>query len=379
MRIAIDASNLSSGGGITHLENFLNNIDYNQKKFKKIYIWSSKNTLERIPDKHWLKKYNPNILNKNIIFRSFWQIFLSNREFRRAKIDILFVPGGNYIGSFRPYITMFRNLLPFSPQIISLYKSFTKRFKFKLLRISQLRTFRSSQGLIFLTDFAENHISKEIDLKKLRTIKIPHGINSNSLENNLRKDIKKSSGLFRLVYVSQFDVYKNQTFVLKALNEFCKKHKDIDIEINFVGKKDNQEYIIFKKNIKSHKNLKIIVNGIADNKNLNEILSNSDIAIFASNCENLPNTLIEYMSKGLPIISSSFGPMPEILRDAGLYFDLTNINSFIEKLELMVFDPTIRLNLAEKALNYAKEYSWSKCSIDTINFITKIKKDFEQI
>ena len=379
MRIAIDASNLSSGGGITHLENFLNNIDYNQKKFKEIYIWSSKNTLERIPDKHWLKKYNPNILNKNIIFRSFWQIFLSNQEFRRAQIDILFVPGGNYIGSFRPYITMFRNLLPFSPQIISLYKSFTIRIKFKLLRISQLKTFRASQGLIFLTDFAENYISKEIDLKKLKTIKIPHGINSNLLEINLRKDFKKSSGLFRLVYVSQFDVYKNQTFVLKALNEFCKKHKNIDIEINFVGKKDNQEYIIFKKNIKSQKNLKIIANGIADNKRLNEILSNSDIAIFASNCENLPNTLIEYMSKGLPIISSNFGPMPEVLKDAGLYFDLTNINSFIDKLELMVFDPTIRLKLSEKAFNYSKEYSWSKCSIDTINFITKIKKDFEQV
>ena len=150
---------------------------------------------------------------------------------------------------------MFRNLLPFSPQIISLYKSFTIRIKFKLLRISQLKTFRASQGLIFLTDFAENHISKEIDLKKLKTIKIPHGINSNLLEINLRKDFK-SSGLFRLVYVSQFDVYKNQTFVLKALNEFCKKHKDIDIEINFVGKKDNQEYIIFKKNIKSQKKFK---------------------------------------------------------------------------------------------------------------------------
>ena len=212
MRIAIDASNLSSGGGITHLENFLNNIDYNQKKFKEIYIWSSKNTLERIPDKHWLKKYSPNILNKNIIFRSFWQIFLSGREFRRAQIDILFVPGGNYIGSFRPYITMFRNLLPFSPQIISLYKSFTIRIKFKLLRISQLKTFRASQGLIFLTDFAENHISKEIDLKKLRTIKIPHGINSNLLEINLRKDFKKSSGLFRLVYVSQFDVLSHLLF-----------------------------------------------------------------------------------------------------------------------------------------------------------------------
>ena len=80
------------------------------------------------------------------------------------------------------------------------------------------------------------------------------------------------------------------------------------------------------------------------------------------------------MSKGLPIISSNFGPMPEVLKDAGLYFDLTNINSFIDKLELMVFDPTIRLKLSEKAFNYSKEYSWSKCSIDTINFITKIKK-----
>ena len=52
MRIAIDASNLSSGGGITHLENFLNNIDYNQKNLMR-FIFGHLKTL--------LKEFQTNI------------------------------------------------------------------------------------------------------------------------------------------------------------------------------------------------------------------------------------------------------------------------------------------------------------------------------
>ena len=50
-------------------------------------------------------------------------------------------------------------------------------------------------------------------------------------------------------------------------------------------------------------------------------LKNSDLFVFASSCENMPNTLLEAMSTGLPIACSFRGPMIEVLKDGGLYFN----------------------------------------------------------
>ena len=51
------------------------------------------------------------------------------------------------------------------------------------------------------------------------------------------------------------------------------------------------------------------------------LLADANLFVFASSCENMPNTLVEAMAIGLPIACSDRGPMPEVLRDGGVYFD----------------------------------------------------------
>ena len=45
------------------------------------------------------------------------------------------------------------------------------------------------------------------------------------------------------------------------------------------------------------------------------------MGIFASSCESSSCVLIENMASGLPIACSNRGPMPEVLKDGGVYFD----------------------------------------------------------
>ena len=63
------------------------------------------------------------------------------------------------------------------------------------------------------------------------------------------------------------------------------------------------------------KNVTIV--GSVDHNILPDFLSNCDLFIFGSSCENMPNTLVEGMASGLPILSSNRGPMPEILKMGG--------------------------------------------------------------
>ena len=66
-------------------------------------------------------------------------------------------------------------------------------------------------------------------------------------------------------------------------------------------------------------------NGVnAYNCDPHAVLKRAHLFVFASSCENMPNTLVEAMASGLPIACSDRGPMPEILRDGGTYFDPEN-------------------------------------------------------
>ena len=65
MIIGIDATNITQGGGITHIKNILNNSNEELLKLKKIIIWGNKETLKAIKKRKNIKKIQVyNIENK---------------------------------------------------------------------------------------------------------------------------------------------------------------------------------------------------------------------------------------------------------------------------------------------------------------------------
>jgi len=80
------------------------------------------------------------------------------------------------------------------------------------------------------------------------------------------------------------------------------------------------------------------------------------------------------MASGLPISCSDRGPMPEILKKGGLYFDPENINSIIDSLDKLILSDKLRSVKARLAYNNSLNYSWKKCSDQTFLFLKKIIK-----
>ena len=56
IRIAIDASNIRIGGGVTHLIEILREADPATHGFEKILIWACAATLAKLEDRPWLEK-----------------------------------------------------------------------------------------------------------------------------------------------------------------------------------------------------------------------------------------------------------------------------------------------------------------------------------
>ena len=101
-------------------------------------------------------------------------------------------------------------------------------------------------------------------------------------------------------------------------------------------------------------------------------LARADLFIFASSCENMPNTLVEAMAVGLPIACSNRGPMPEVLADGGVYFDPYNAISIANAVKQIIESPLLRLKIAQRAKNLSTQYSWTRCSQETWEFVTEV-------
>lgn len=95
--------------------------------------------------------------------------------------------------------------------------------------------------------------------------------------------------------------------------------------------------------------------------NVSEYLGASDYFVSASSSEGLPNTVMEALAVGLPVILSDIQPHLEILRynpEAGAEFDLGNINSLSESvMETVTLDYSNQRSAARSliAMNFSSD------------------------
>ena len=236
MIIGIDASNLRQGGGLTHLIELISELEPEKHNFQKIIIWGDKTTLDSLINASWLVKVSPHELLKGFISRFLWQRFKLSESAKVHHCDLLFIPGGSFSSTFRPIVTMSRNMLPFEWNEAKRYGFAPITLRLVILRWLQSKSFRSANGVIFLTDYANNQVTKITgDFSGKKSI-IPHGLNKRfNLEPKEQLEISQynNDNPYQLLYVSIIDQYKHQWHVVDAVA----KLRDIGypVVLNLVG------------------------------------------------------------------------------------------------------------------------------------------------
>jgi glycosyltransferase involved in cell wall biosynthesis len=80
-----------------------------------------------------------------------------------------------------------------------------------------------------------------------------------------------------------------------------------------------------------------------------DFISQCDIGVLTSESEGLSNTIIEYMSVGLPVICSDVGGNPELIEDSvnGFLYSCGDTVTFADKLLALYGDPAQRRRMGE--------------------------------
>lgn len=378
MILAIDASNIRSGGGLTHLRQILINGSSDKYGFSKVIVWSSLNTLSKLPELPWLEKRTHSLLNKSFFFSFFFQFFLLSKELKKVNCDLLFVPGGTFIGSFKPIVSLSQNMLPFEKTEIIRFSSYKMRLKFNFLRFTQGATFKKSEGTIFLTAYAMKYISNVIKIEKSTSL-VPHGIDNKFLNAPKKQEnINSYSSFspFKLLYVSIVTDYKHQWNVAEAVLKL--RNEGYPITLDLVGSSTLDALKKLNTVLENDKDKAILYKGMIPYEDLPEIYKSADAFVFASSCENMPIILIEAMSAGLPIVSSEMGPMPEVLGDAGFYFNPLDVSSIYNALREMLESKSLREEKSNLSYQKSLNYTWKECSDRTFEYLFSIANTQEK-
>ena len=62
--------------------------------------------------------------------------------------------------------------------------------------------------------------------------------------------------------------------------------------------------------------------------------------------------------------------MPEVLGDAGIYFEPEDITSINNALRKLIFSPKLRKIMAKKAQERVNKFTWEQCAHDTFEFLS---------
>lgn len=76
--------------------------------------------------------------------------------------------------------------------------------------------------------------------------------------------------------------------------------------------------------------------------------------------------LLEAMSLSCPVICSNTSSTPEVVGDAGIYFDPNDISSIQSALEDTLFNKSLLCDLKKRGLQRQSLFSWDKCASETV-------------
>jgi len=228
--------------------------------------------------------------------------------------------------------------------------------------------------------------SKTVALQLVKAYKIPEskikvtyeGVNSkfqipnSKFQKILEKyEVKKPY----LLYVGNVYPHKNVEKLIEAVkivNQLTISNQQLTIYLVVVcARSVFSERLEQKiKKIGAEKYVKLV--GFVPDQDLKIFYQNATAFVFPSKSEGFGLPGLEAMACGLPVLASNIPVFKEIYENAVLYFDPEDPGDIAEKISKFLTDKKLQKRLKIAGLKLAKNYSWKKTALETLDGYQKV-------
>jgi len=214
--------------------------------------------------------------------------------------------------------------------------------------------------IICVSQDAKSHLPKYAQNK---SVIVPNGISEDFFS---KKQTKKQSKQFKVLFVGRLDKSKGIFLLADAFNEFRKTH-DARLAYNGPNEGRNKELLL---NYAQEHNFCTEISHMRL-ENMPEVYKSADVTVLPSDYEGFGLSVLESWAAGTPAISASVGIIPKFFKEAFkkdadkfIFHDkksLINCLDFIYSLK-----DSQKKNYIKKAHTALKEYKWEKIAKDTV-------------
>lgn len=235
---------------------------------------------------------------------------------------------------------------------------------------------QNSQKIIAVSKSTKNDIVKVFGTKpeKIETIyeAADDKIFAKPSNESLQK-IKMRYGLGQepvFLYVGQWRPHKNLVGLVRAFDIL---RRDLPAKLAIVGKIDAAYPEVISAIDKAEYSGDIITTGFVGEEELSAWYSLAGALVFPSFYEGFGLPGLEAMQAKTPVIASDRTSLPEIYKNAAIYFDPFNFSEIAAKMKEIITDSSLRERLIKNGIEVAQKYSWAKTAQETLEIYKQIK------
>ena len=377
MKIVIKATHIAEGGGLTHINKM---IEWFGKLAPQIeFLLVGKSGQERLfipPPKNFTYKFH-RFPSLNIATRLIWDRFIFHRILEKTGSDLLFEPGNTgTMNAPCPKVSLIHNIAPFDESYFNSESRYQK-FRNRALQNETVRSIKSSEGVIMLSEYCDKFFDKYIERGRTKTAVIYHGkpeYNSRETDDSALNGLGiRGEYLLSVSHIWRYKKVKELVQAYFLASEINPKLPPLIYAGTVYDEKYYQEIIAIVK--KSKFADKVLFLGQVEPVRLQALYRNCQMFIFPSVLETCSIILIEALANGCAMACSNKSVVPEICGDAAAYFDPDDISDIARVISKLSEDKVYNTILRDKARKRGAHFSWEKTAAESLEFFEEIVKD----
>ena len=356
----------------TYLRNLLfqlAEIDRTNEYFLFSSSWKDRFPAEKVPPFERLKFRDFRLPVR--VLNSLWQ------KRRRPTLDFFFRTGLDLTHSATPLILPTRG-----KKVITVHDIFFMDFPdqageeagkvfFRLAAAS----FRDADGIVTSSMVTSVELVSRFALDEKKVRIIPPGLDSRFLQEVPAAELEATRERYSLppsflLFVGAQVPRKNLVRFVEAL-KIVHLH-GLQIPLVLVGPEGEESEAIREKAEKLGIGPWVMTTGYLQERDIRNAYRLAAAFVLPSLCEGFGMPLVEAMASGLPVVASQISAIPEVCRDAAVYFQPENPESMAEKVVSILEDEDLRKRLIARGKERAREFSWKKAAAETLAFYESV-------
>lgn len=374
MKIAIKATHITYGGGLTHLNKMIEWFARlaPERKFVVLGKSGQEKLFVGAPVNFEYRFFKAPSLN--LFAQVYWERYRLPGIVREIGCDLLFEPGNYGVKNVHcPKVTMIHNAAPFDDQYIKKENPYQK-IRLKLLKKATIGGMRSSQGIIYHSEYSRDFYSGYIDNSRQKTAAILNG-RPELVEPADDTDVLRRYGIQGeyILSVSHIYRYKKAREMVQSYLHALGANPDLP-PLFIAGGHYDLEYVEQIKHMirKQSRSDRVHFLGAVSESDLQALYRNCRAFLFSSVPRTCSAILIEAMTHGCAMVCSNRGVIPEVTEGAALYYDPDDIEDCAAKIRAVIEDEDLNLFLRSKSLTRSEFFSWKKTAKKTLAFFDDV-------